>query len=113
VPHHEISSYYDDADIFINASSLDNMPVSILEAFASGTPVVTTAPEGMSYLIHDEHTGLLSQPGDARALADNVVRLLRDPELASRLAFNARAELHRYSWETVREEWLKIYRICS
>ena len=113
VPHHEISHYYDDADIFINASSLDNMPVSILEAFAFGTPVVTTAPEGMSYLIHDEHTGLLSQPGDARALADNVVRLLRDPELASRLAFNARAELHRYSWETVREEWLKIYRICS
>jgi glycosyltransferase involved in cell wall biosynthesis len=113
VPHREISSYYDDADIFINASSLDNMPVSILEAFASGTPVVTTAPEGMSYLIHDEHTGLLSQPGDARALADNVVRLLREPELASRLAFNARAELWRYSWETVREEWLKIYRTCS
>jgi glycosyltransferase involved in cell wall biosynthesis len=39
--------------------------------------------------------------------------LLREPELASRLAFNARAELWRYSWETVREEWLKIYRTCS
>jgi glycosyltransferase involved in cell wall biosynthesis len=112
VPHHEIPSYYDDADIFINASSLDNMPVSILEAFASGTPVVTTAPEGMSYLIQNEHTGLLSQVGDARALAGNVVRLLREPELALRLAFNARAELRRYSWETVREEWLKIYRTC-
>ena len=113
VPHDEISHHYDVADILINASSLDNMPVSILEAFASGTPVVTTAPEGMSYLIQNEHTGLLSQPGDARALADNVVRLIREPELASRLALNARAELHRYSWETVREEWLKIYRTCS
>jgi glycosyltransferase involved in cell wall biosynthesis len=112
VPHHEISSCYDDADIFINASSLDNMPVSILEGFASGTPVVTTAPEGMSYLIRNEHTGLLSPPGDARALADNVVRLLREPELASRLAFNAQVEMRRYSWETVREEWLKIYRTC-
>lgn len=113
VPHDEISHYYDDADIFINASSLDNMPVSILEAFASGTAVVTTAPEGMSYLIQNERTGLLSLPGDARALADNVVRLLRDPELASRLASNAHAELQHYSWETVREQWLKLYRSCS
>ncbi len=113
VPHDEISHHYDVADIFINASSLDNMPVSILEAFASGTPVVTTAPEGMSYLIRNEHNGLLSPPGDARALANNVVRLLRKPELASRLAFNAHAQMQRYSWETVREEWLKIYRTCS
>ncbi|MGA8493246.1 MAG: glycosyltransferase [Terriglobales bacterium] len=113
VPHREISRYYAAADIFINASSLDNMPVSILEAFASGTPVVTTAPKGMLYLIQNERTGLLSQAGDAQALADNVVRLLRDPELASRLACNAHEELRRYSWETVREQWLKIYQTCS
>jgi glycosyltransferase involved in cell wall biosynthesis len=110
VPHHEIAHYYDAADIFINASSLDNMPVSILEAFSSGTPVVTTAPEGMSYLVENERTGLLSPTGDAAALADNAIRLLRAPEFASRLAFNAHEELRRYSWETVRQEWLKIYR---
>ena len=40
----EIGKYYDQADIFINASWLDNMPVSIIEAFAAGTPVVTTSP---------------------------------------------------------------------
>ena len=110
VPHHDISRFYDAADIFINASRLDNMPVSILEAFASGLPVVSTAPEGMSYLVKHERTGLLSKPGDARALADNVVRLLRDSELASRLALNAHAEAQRYSWETVREQWLELYR---
>ena len=110
VPHHEIGRFYDAADIFINASSLDNMPVSILEAFASGTPVVTTAPEGMSYLVEHERTGLLSEPGDARALAENVMRLLKNPELASRLALNAHEEVQRYSWEAVREQWLEIYR---
>jgi glycosyltransferase involved in cell wall biosynthesis len=109
VPHQEISRFYDAADIFINASSLDNMPVSILEAFASGTPVVTTAPEGMSYLVEHEHTGLLSEPGDAGALAENVMRLLREPDLASHLAFNAREEMKFYCWETVRQQWLKIY----
>jgi glycosyltransferase involved in cell wall biosynthesis len=110
VPHHEIGRFYDAADIFINASSLDNMPVSILEAFASGTPVITTAPEGVSYLVEHERTGLLSEPGDARALAENVMRLLSHPELASRLALNAHEEMQRYSWKTVRQQWLEIYR---
>ncbi len=110
VPHHEIAHFYERADIFINASNLDNVPVSILEAFASGTPVVSTAPEGMSYLVEHERTGLLSEPGDARALAENVVRLLRHPELASRLALNAHEEIKRYSWDAVRQQWMEVYR---
>jgi L-malate glycosyltransferase len=110
VPHPRISHFYDAADIFINASNLDNMPVSILEAFASGTPVVTTAPEGMSYLVEHERTGLLSAPGDPRTLSANVMRLLKDPGLASRLAFNAYEEAQGYSWGAVRQQWLDIYR---
>jgi glycosyltransferase involved in cell wall biosynthesis len=105
----DIGKYYDRADIFINGSRLDNMPVSVLEAFASGTPVVTTAPEGMRYLVEHEHTGLLSEPGDVQALAQNVIRLLRDPRLASRLASNAHEQLGRYCWEAVREQWLDVY----
>ncbi len=110
LPHREVACSYDVADIFINASNLDNMPVSILEAFACGTPVVTTAPEGMSYLVEHERTGLLSEPGDARGLAENVLRLLKHPELASDLARNAHEEMQRYSWPTVRQQWLEIYR---
>jgi L-malate glycosyltransferase len=105
----EIGRFYDQADIFINASRLDNMPVSILEAFASGTPVVSTAPEGMRYLVEHEGTGLLSAVGDPQALAKNVIQLLRNPELAARLASNAREESVRYSWAMVREQWLKVY----
>jgi glycosyltransferase involved in cell wall biosynthesis len=110
VPHCEIPPHYDAADIFINASSLDNMPVSILEAFASGMPVATTAPEGMAYLVEHERTGLLSRPGDAAALAENVIRLLRESELASRLASNAHDAMQCYSWRAVRRQWLEIYR---
>jgi glycosyltransferase involved in cell wall biosynthesis len=106
----EIGRRYDAADIFINASRLDNMPVSILEAFASGTPVVSTAPEGMRFLVEHERTGLLSDPGDVRGLAQNVIRVLRDPELASRLACNALEESRRYRWTAVREQWLDVYR---
>jgi glycosyltransferase involved in cell wall biosynthesis len=105
-----IGSCYDQADIFINASRLDNMPVSILEAFAAGTPVVTTAPESMRYLVEHEQTGLLSAVDDAHDLANNVIRLLREPELAAGLALNAYRESERYRWEAVREQWLRVYR---
>jgi glycosyltransferase involved in cell wall biosynthesis len=106
----EIGKYYDQADIFINASWLDNMPVSIIEAFAAGTPVVTTSPESIPYLVEHEQTGLLSPVGDEKALAANVIRLLRDPALAARLAQNAHRESSKYTWEVVRGQWLQVYR---
>ncbi len=109
VSRDEIARYYDQADIFINASCLDNMPVSILEAFASGTPVVSTSPEGMQYVVEDGRTGILSPPGDAQKLAKNVLRLLSDPDFACRLAANASEQSRQYGWNAVREKWLKIY----
>jgi glycosyltransferase involved in cell wall biosynthesis len=106
----EIGKYYDRADIFINGSRLDNMPVSVLEAFASGTPIISTAPEGMRYLVEHGRTGLLSEPGDPEALAQNVIRVLRDPQLACRLSSNALQEVKRYDWVKVRNQWLDVYR---
>jgi L-malate glycosyltransferase len=111
--HSEIARFYDAADIFINASRLDNMPVSILEAFASGMPVASTEPEGMRYVVEHERTGLLSPPGDPAALAENVIRVLRDSELADRMVTNAQQELERYSWPVVRELWLEVYRALA
>jgi glycosyltransferase involved in cell wall biosynthesis len=110
VSRQDIGRYYDRADIFINASQLDNMPVSVLEAFASGTPVVTTSPEGMDYFVDHERTGLLSAPGDVQALAKNVLRILADQRLAANLANNAYQESQRYCWTAVRGQWLQLYR---
>jgi L-malate glycosyltransferase len=105
-----IGKCYDVADIFINASWLDNMPVSIIEAFAAGTPIATTSPESIPYLVDNERTGLLSPVGDEKALAENVLRLLRDPELAARLAQNAYQESSKFTWHAVRGQWLNVYR---
>jgi glycosyltransferase involved in cell wall biosynthesis len=109
ISRQQIGGHYDRADIFINASQLDNMPVSVLEAFLSGTPVITTSPEGMDYIVDQGRTGLLSPPGDAHALAMNVLRVLEDQELANHLAYNAHQESERYCWTAVREQWLRLY----
>jgi glycosyltransferase involved in cell wall biosynthesis len=109
----EIGGYYDQADVFINASWLDNMPVSVIEAFAAGTPVVSTSPEAMPYLVEHGRTGLLSPVGDEKALASNVVRLLREPALAAALARNAYEESLKYSWKVVRGQWLGVYQALA
>ena len=106
----EIGTYYDQADIFVNASRLDNMPVSVLEAYASGIPVVSTSPEGMNYLVQHEQTGLLSAVGDADALAANIIRVLRDPQLAVRLISGGLEKMEQYRWDVVQQQWLNIYR---
>lgn len=105
----QIAQFYDSADIFINASCLDNMPVSILEAFASGTPVVSSAPEGIAYFVEHERTGLLSEVGDAQTLARNVIRVLQEPGMGSRIAANAYEQCKQHSWTEVREQWIHMY----
>ena len=109
VAHSQIHTCYNLADIFINGSRLDNMPVSILEAFAAGTPVVSTSPECMPYLIDHGRTGLLSPVGDPLALAKNVVTLLEDADLAGRLAANARRDSEKYNWQAIRGQWIHLY----
>lgn len=100
---------YDDADIFINASILDNMPVSLMEALACGLPVVTTGPGGIPFLVQDGVTALVSAVQDPAALAKNVLRLLNDPGFAERLAVSGRSEAEKFSWENVKGSWIALY----
>jgi len=97
------------ADIYLNSSNIDNMPGSIIEAYAAGLPVVTTNAGGIPYILADGETGLMVERGDHEALAAAAIRLLEDGALAESLTSNALAACRRYSWAAVRDEWLKLY----
>jgi len=105
----EMPQVYDQADIYLNSSEIDNMPLSILEAFACGLPVVTTDAGGIPYVVEHGRTGLIVGKGDYRAMADAALRLLEDPALAAALIRNARRECSKYRWESVRQQWLELY----
>jgi glycosyltransferase involved in cell wall biosynthesis len=110
VPPGEIWQYYADSDIYIQSPRIDNMPASVIEAYASGTPVVSTDAGGVpAILTHGTH-GLLAPVGDHQMLAWHVLRLLSDPQLSSALAGQARAACEAYTWARVREQWLALYR---
>ncbi|MDQ1589958.1 MAG: hypothetical protein QOG71_585 [Pyrinomonadaceae bacterium] len=97
------------ADIYLNSSNIDNMPGSIIEAYAAGLPVVTTDAGGIPYILADGQTGLMVRRGDHEALAAAAISLLEDEALAEQLAANALAACRQYSWAAVRDEWLKLY----
>lgn len=105
----QMPALYDAADVYLNGSDIDNMPLSILEAFAAGVPVVTTNAGGIPYLVTDNETGFLVERGDAEQMARRAMRLLEESDLAERLAKAAHAECRKYSWGTVRDEWLELY----
>jgi glycosyltransferase involved in cell wall biosynthesis len=91
VPPRDIAAHYARADIYVQSPNIDNMPTSVLEAFASGLPVVSTEAGGVpAILTHGEH-GLLAPVGDHERLAQHVLTLLDSPELAGRLIARARA----------------------
>jgi len=109
----EMHAYYDAADVFLNASNIDNMPISILEAFAAGVLVVTTNVGGIPYIVADGETGLMVECGDCEALARGALRLFEEKGLASKLACKAYEQSRRYAWASVRDGWLKVYREVS
>jgi L-malate glycosyltransferase len=110
VPPSEVNGFYRAADIFVQSPDIDNMPLSILEAFATGLPVVSTEAGGVPAILHHEIDGLLAPLNDHRTVAALVIRLLENQELAARLVHSAHEGCQAFSWSTVREKWLEVYR---
>jgi glycosyltransferase involved in cell wall biosynthesis len=104
---------YDNADIFLNASVVDNQPVSILEAFAAGLPVVSTPTGDIGALVRHHDTGLLVPPFEPGAIARAIQWLLANPDRAAGFAERAHASIARYTWPAVRDAWAAMYRTPS
>jgi len=109
VANADIPALYASADVCLNPSLADNMPISVLESLASGVPVVSTRVGGIPYLVEHELTALLVEPGDAEAMADAVLRVLRDEALRARLTATGQEAVRHFDWASVRPQLLAVY----
>jgi glycosyltransferase involved in cell wall biosynthesis len=99
-----------DADVMLNPSLADNMPNSVLEAMASGVPVVSTNVGGVPYLVEDGKTALLVPAADPPALASATLRLLQDEQLWASLQQAGLVQVQRYTWANVAPVLGSLYR---
>jgi len=98
-------------DLFVSASRSEGFGLAIIEAMASGVPVVATRSAGACEIIEDGETGRLVPIGDARSLAETILRLLGDREERERLRRQALGVVRqRFSLERMVEETEKVYR---
>ena len=108
VPKRDVPTWLGASDIFLNTTTIDNTPVSVIEAMACGLCVVSTAVGGIPYLLDDGEDALLVPAGDAQAMSNAVLRVLREPGLAERLSRQARSKAEALDWSVVLPRWQSL-----
>jgi glycosyltransferase involved in cell wall biosynthesis len=107
VPKDEIPKLADSHDIYLQTNRVDNMPVTVIEMWTCGLPVVATNVGGVPYLIRDGVNGMLVELEDYQGMAEICLDLLENPEKAQYLSLNGRTSAEKFTWERVVDEWQK------
>ena len=94
-----LGATYASADVFVFPSRTETLGNVVLEALASGLPVVGAAEGGVLENVHDGVNGLLCRPGDPESLAQRVLELVEKPALRATLSRNARQWAERQTWD--------------
>jgi len=99
IPSESMQDLYAAHDVFLFPSLVEGLPSVLLEAMASGMPVITTETCGMQDIVEDGYNGLLIPAAEAAAIESAVLRLANSPPLRQQLGEMARETLKRYTWE--------------
>ena len=102
VDHARLPAVYDQCDVLLNASRIDNFPASLIEASVAGLVVVSTKAGGIPFVYEDGKNALLVEIGDWGQLGRAVTRVLGDQELARKMVSEGRAVCRQYEWRNVR-----------
>ena len=89
----DLPKIYSDLDIVVLSSINEGTPVSIIEAMASGKPVIATNVGGVSSLVENNINGFLINPQDVQALSDAIIKLLNDSDLRQKMGREGRSSV--------------------
>jgi glycosyltransferase involved in cell wall biosynthesis len=106
----QIGHWVNTADIFVNTSTVDNTPVTVIEAMACGACVVSTEVGGIPHICSHNVDAMLSPVGDAAAMAANITAILEQPGLADTLSNNARGRVELMDWDAILPRWNSLLR---
>lgn len=104
-----LQDYQHITDVAISCSKREGLPLNIVEAMFSGTPVVATRNRGHRELIHDGKNGYLVDVGKIENMAQKVLLLLDNDKISREVSKNASAFIVRYGFDYVKKELVKVY----
>ncbi len=108
---HDVGAFYKLADLFVMSSVQEGLGTAVLDALASGKPVVATHSGGIPEIITDGETGRLVEPANPSALAQGIVELLTQTELAKQMAERGRLTVQeKFSVDAMVARNLSVYR---
>jgi glycosyltransferase involved in cell wall biosynthesis len=105
----DVPSLLSEIDIKVIASLSEGVPLTLFEAMAAGCAIVSTNVGGLGEVILDGENGFLVPPKNARALAEKILLLLKDPDLCESIAFRAKETSHRYDVRNTVRQLEKCY----
>lgn len=104
----EVPRILSDYDVFLNTTRAESFGISVVEAAALGLCIVTTNVGELPYIWEHEKNALLVPPDDPQAMANAILRILDEPELAQSLSINARAKAEQYDWSRILPIWTEL-----
>lgn len=111
IPDDELPYYYASADLFAFHTLYEGFGIVVIEAMASGTPIVTTNVGGLEEIVVDNGAGTVVPPNKPKRMAHEIITLLHDDKVRRRCALSARkAAEDIYSIENVTSKYVSIYK---
>jgi glycosyltransferase involved in cell wall biosynthesis len=105
----ETAAVFQRADVCLLPSLLEGSPLVLMEAMASGLPIVTTRICGMKDILAHERDALLISPRSPDEIVNSVERLINDPQMRCSLGVNAMQKVKAFTWEQCASHTLNVY----
>ena len=102
---HNLSRNY---DFFINTTSIDNTPISVIEAMSLGLPIISTNVGGMPVLINNGNDGILIEENNDKAMAEEIFKIIEEPEKGHEICKHARKKVESFDWEAIKDKWNRV-----
>ena len=110
IPWEKVPFYYKASDLCVFPSKRDNGTITLLEAMASGAPIIASNRGGTPEIISHNKNGVLFDPDNPAELSNAILTMQKDPELKKTITCNAMETVKKYSWENIAERYLALYR---
>lgn len=109
VDNHKIYRQLNHADIFLSSPTIDNMPMSVLEAMNAGLLVISSQVGGVPYMIDDGNTGLLFESNNDAELAEKMLWAVENQDMSREIIIKAHQSIGGYRWENIKHKLYKAY----